>query len=254
MHILLTNDDGITASGLYALLQELSKIGKVSVVAPDRERSAIGHGITMHAPLRTNLYCFDNGIKGRSLTGTPADCVKLALNGLLEGSCVDLVVSGINRGENLGTDVLYSGTVSAAIEGMINGVPSLAISLAEFDNPDYTYAAQFTAQLCSKLHREGLSQGVLLNINIPSLPEEKITGVEITKLGIRHYTNSVHRREDPRGQEYYWLAGDKVDVDEIGTDVAAVNSGKISISPLHFDLTDYRLRKNMQSWNLNKHC
>lgn len=253
MHILLTNDDGIEAIGIQSLRMELERVGRVSVVAPDRERSASGHGITVHKPLRVETVSFSGGKVGWAVSGTPADCVKLALEGLLVGQRPDLVVSGINRGANLGTDVLYSGTVSAAIEGMMAGIPSVAVSLTGEDHLDFSFAARFTAKVCAKLYREGLAKDTLLNINVPDLPANEIRGVQVTRLGTRRYDNAVHKRKDPRGKVYYWLAGEVVDVNrEPGTDLAAIAEQAISVTPIHFDLTDYRILEEVRSWDLNR--
>lgn len=253
MQILLTNDDGIHARGIQALREELAGLGKVTVIAPDRERSASGHGITVHKPLRVETVCFSNGDTGWEVTGTPADCVKLAVENLLDGHLPDLIVSGINAGENLGTDVLYSGTVSAAIEGTMAGFPSMAVSLTGGEQSDFRFAARFTAGLCRRLLLEGLEAETLLNVNIPDLPAAEIKGVQVTKLGTRRYNNSVHKRQDPRGKYYYWLAGEVEDVNrEPGTDLAAIAEHLISVTPIHFDLTNYRIIDKVQSWNLCK--
>lgn len=249
MYILVSNDDGIRAKGLAVLCQELSKKFKVVVVAPDRERSATGHGITVHKPLRVNkLDMPDSPVKGWSVTGTPADCIKIAMDELLEHR-PDLVVAGINRGENLATDVLYSGTVSAAIEGVISGVPAIAVSLLGEKEHDFTYAARFTFNLISLLQNQGFHSKMLLNINVPNVDVEDIRGVEITRLGLRQYTNVVHDRVDPRGRTYYWLAGEVQErVDEEGTDVWAVAQNKVSITPIQLDLTDYRFLRKLKMW------
>jgi 5'-nucleotidase len=252
MHILLTNDDGIAAEGIIALRNEIAKIAEVTVVAPERERSASGHGITVHKPLRVKSYNYPDGATGWSVSGTPADCVKLALDALVKDKKPDLVVSGINFGANLGIDVLYSGTVSAAIEAAILGYPSIAVSLAIGDNCSFSYAAEFTRQLCSKILFMQFPADTLLNINIPDVNKEAVLGVEITRLGKQRYDNTVHKREDPRGKVYYWLAGEIINSSqEKGTDIAAIKSRRVSITPIHFDLTDYQLIENLKSININ---
>lgn len=246
MLFLLTNDDGIAAEGLRALGCKLAGQGQVVIVAPEKERSAIGHGITMHKPLRVTEIELAPGLKGFAVNGTPADCVKLALEALLPQP-PDVVVSGINRGENLGTDVLYSGTVSGAIEGCINGIPSLAVSLAGEKDPDYSFAAAFTASLCRYIATRGLPAGTFLNVNIPNLPPEDIAGVALTRLGQRRYINTIERRVDPRGRAYFWLAGEVKDLDaNPDTDIGAVLRKFISITPLHLDLTDHRFLERLQ--------
>lgn len=251
MRILLTNDDGIHAPGLRALKESLAVLGEVYVVAPDRERSASSHSVTVHKPLR--IEALDT--RSWAVTGTPADCVKIALEVCLKAP-PDLVISGINRGPNLGTDVFYSGTVSGAFEGVIAGIPSLAVSIAvegkdEIVNLDY--ATNFTRFLAQKIHRRGLPPDTLLNVNFPNAPKEEIKGAKITKLGWHRYVNAVHIREDPRGRVYYWLAGKVQNVNaDAETDTAAVAKGLISITPMQLDLTNYRLLAELESWQLSK--
>ncbi len=254
MRILLTNDDGIKAPGIQELRKVLCSLGNVTMIAPDRERSASGHGITIHKPLRVYPMEFDD-CKAFSVTGTPADCVKLAVQELME-SPPDLVVSGINSGANLGTDVLYSGTVSAAIEGIIAGFPSIAVSLTSTNYGNYKYAAQVTKKIIKKVYEKGLPEETILNVNIPDLEEDKDLPFEITRLGIRKYADSIEKRTDPWGNDYYWVAGQVVDIDckknnEITTDINAVKQNKISITPIHLDLTNYRIIDELNKWNFN---
>ncbi|MGD0621747.1 MAG: 5'/3'-nucleotidase SurE [Thermacetogeniaceae bacterium] len=239
MKLLLTNDDSIYAAGLAELWSALKDSAEITVVAPDRERSATGHGITVDRPLRAeHLPMFDG--RAWAVDGTPADCVKLAVNCLMEER-PDLVVAGINRGPNLAIDVLYSGTVSGALEGIILGIPALAVSVAEYERPDYRYAALFTKMLIPKVLHSSICKDTLLNVNVPSLPASEIEGVKVTRLGSRMYQNSFEVRTDPRGRKYYWLVGDIVDVgNEADTDVAAIGKKMISITPIHVDLTNYR--------------
>ncbi len=244
MRILISNDDGVHAGGLLALKKALNPLGEVHVVAPEREKSGTGHGITAHKPLRPKQVELGDGSMGWSVNGTPADCVKLGIEALLP-EAPDLVFSGINRGANLGTDVLYSGTVSAAIEGIINGIPSIAISLADYDNPDFQHAAAFAARIAPVLVPAGgsASEFTLLNINVPS---GRPRGVKITRLGSRRYVNVFHKRIDPRGGVYYWMAGEPEDsvpqnpTVDADVDAEAVKNNFISVTPLHFDLTEYR--------------
>lgn len=246
MRILLSNDDGIYAPGLKALQENLEGLGEIYIVAPDRERSATGHGITVHRPLRIKeVYDFGSDVRSWAVDGTPADCVKLAIEDLLPGP-PDLVVAGINFGPNLGTDVLYSGTVSAAIEGLINGIPALAISLATYCEPDFTWAAYIAYRLVPLVVEKGLPRGTLLNVNVPP---GRPRGVKVTRLGNRRYVNIFDKRTDPRGRVYYWMAGDPVDTDaEADTDIAAVRDSFISITPIHFDLTDFKAMEEIKKW------
>lgn len=242
MRILLTNDDGIQANGLQSLVRELGHIAELYLAAPDRERSGTGHSITVFEPIKAVPTKITGVKKAWIVGGTPVDCVKLALARLIEED-IDLVVSGINHGPNLGTDVLYSGTVSAAAEGVIMGRPSIAVSLnSEGGDLDFNTSACFTRQMVQLVMKEGIEPTTLININIPALPEEYIKGVRITKLGVRNYDNLFEERRDPRGNTYYWMGGGVVEEDqELESDVTAIQEGYISITPIHLDLTDYRL-------------
>jgi 5'-nucleotidase len=239
MRILVSNDDGIQARGLRVLVNSLNKVGEVIVVAPDRECSAIGHSITVHRPLRvkkTRLPGFD--VQSWAVDGTPADCVKLAIEDLLTGA-PDLVVAGINQGPNLGTDVLYSGTVSAAIEGALNGFPAVAVSLASYCYQDFSQARAFLQRFIPLLSKAGLSRNILFNVNVPGT--ERPLGVKVTRLGNRRYVNIFEKRVDPRGRIYYWMTGEPLEIEGNtgGTDVEAIKNNLISITPLQLDLTDY---------------
>ncbi len=259
--ILITNDDGIYAGGIQALSRELisrhSDIADIAIIAPDHERSAIGHAITMHRPLRVEDVGFMfNGTEypGRAVNGTPADCVKLGVEALLPGK-PDLVISGINRGSNLGTDVIYSGTVSAAVEGIILDVPSVAISYTGWENPDYVPAAEFISNLLPLLLENPLPAGVLLNINVPA---GDINGAAITMLGDRRYRNAFDKRIDPRGKTYYWLAGTIVETTlDRSFDVGAIRDGYISVTPINlenltrYDLIDYFKESFKESFKEN---
>lgn len=245
MRILISNDDGIQAEGINELICSLQERNELFVVAPDRERSATGHKITMHRPLRAQERSYPGTqVKGWAVDGTPADCVKLGLEALLPFA-PDLVVSGINTGPNLGTDVLYSGTVSAAIEGLINGIPAIAISLASYKSRDFSSSKNLISKIVSHLGRD-LPERVLLNINIPPGTP---SGIKVTRLGHRRYTNIFEKRTDPRGRIYFWMAGEPFDLDENDpdTDVCAVKEGYISITPVHFDLTDYEFIDRIKS-------
>lgn len=246
----MTNDDGIFAEGLAVLRDALAAVGDVTMVAPERPRSASGHAITLHKPLRIETVRIPWGGEGYAINGTPSDCVVLGLFAIMDGLC-DVVVSGINLGPNLGEDLTYSGTVSAAMEGAICGKPAIAVSVADYERPDYRPAAQFTARLVEQVLRESLPPDTLLNVNVPNLPAEEILGVEITRQGKRRYEGRVERRQDPRGRDYYWLGGEIIeDAAGAGSDGEAVMQGKISITPLHLDLTDYAFAKTMRGWTL----
>jgi 5'-nucleotidase len=252
MIILLTNDDGIYAEGIQTMGEKLLSDENIElyVVAPDHEQSATGHSITMHRPLRTEAVKFyhNPNLKGWSVNGTPADCVKLAVEYLLPKK-PDLVISGINNGSNLGNDILYSGTVSAAIEAIILGVPALAVSLTEHMNSDFHFAADFTFKLVRVIEDNNLPKNTLLNINIPGTKRDEIAGIAVTRLGTRQYRNAFQERIDPRGKNYFWLAGEVVDTfhDDEDTDVAAIHNSFISITPLHFDLTNFKLLDTLKS-------
>lgn len=252
MKILVTNDDGIFAEGIYKLASALNSIHNVYVVAPDRQRSATGHAITMHHPLRVKkVKFFDTDIKAWSVDGTPSDCVKLGIEALLK-EAPDIVISGINDGPNLGTDVLYSGTVSAAIEGAIQGVQSVAVSMVGFEKLNYDTAASFSSIIVDKLIRTKLPKDTLLNVNVPNLLKDEIKGIRVTTLGTRKYDNSFIRREDPRGQEYYWLGGKVIEeVQDTRSDINAINDQYISVTPIHYDLTKFDLIEKIEKWNLN---
>ena len=242
MRILLTNDDGINAKGIHTLINELNTIAEIYVVAPDRERSGTGHSITVFDPIKAVETRIPGTKHGWVVGGTPVDCVKLAISRLIDEK-IDLVVSGINHGPNLGTDVLYSGTVSAAAEGVIMGAPSISVSLDTYlRDSDFSYSARFTRQLISSVMEQGLDLTTLLNINIPSLPPSEIKGMRITRLGVRNYDNLFEERHDPRGNTYYWLGGGVLEEEQHqDSDVNAVKQGFISITPVHLDLTDYKL-------------
>jgi 5'-nucleotidase len=257
MRILLTNDDGIHAEGLQALRRVFEKDPEheIFIAAPDRERSGSGHSITLTRPLRVQDVPYDNPrVHGYAIDGTPSDCVKLALKAILPEP-PDVIVSGINNGANLSTDVLYSGTVSAAIEGIMLGVPSVAVSLTAFGEKDYSYAAAFTSNVLHRVVHNDLPPNTLLNINIPPGTCQDISGLVITHLGVRQYEHIFERRTDPFGRTYYWLAGEPVEVDhDPAADITAVREGKISVTPIHFDLTNYSIMESLADWNLEALC
>ena len=276
MKLLISNDDGIFALGVQTLANTLALAGhQVTVVCPDRERSATGHGLTLHDPIRAEQIesGYHLSIKAWACSGTPSDCVKLALGALLD-SPPDMVVSGINHGANLGTDVLYSGTVSAAMEGILEGIPSIAFSLTNHAGQEFQPAADFAVTLVEHLWKNPLSQLTLLSVNVPALPTDKIAGVAMTRQGIRRYHDTFEKRTDPRGRTYYWLSGEVVeDIDEpepqssematlkaagqdldwfhrAPTDVQANRQNYITITPLQYNLTCATGLASLQNWQL----
>ena len=232
IRILITNDDGIFSEGIKLLARELVEVGRVTVVAPDREQSAAGHSLTLHHPLRIRQIEED----WYAVDGTPTDCVNLAVMWLLEDDPPDLVVSGINFGQNLGDDVTYSGTVSATFEGSLLGIPSVAFSQEVGEHFSFDRAARFAREVVEAVLQEEIAPGLVLNVNIPV---GEIRGVEWTRLGRRRYSQSVVEKRDPRGRRYFWIAGTPEWEDEEGTDHYALSRGMASITPLHLDLTDY---------------
>ena len=251
MHILVTNDDGVTAPGLLALAQALRALGKVTILAPDRNWSASGHVKTMHRPLRVREIMLEDGLPALTADGAPSDCVALAVLGVVPEK-IDLVVSGINPNANLGHDVTYSGTVTAAMEAVILGIPGLAVSLDSPENHlgmlDYAPAAKIACQLAAKVIASGLPKGILLNINVPYLPEEEINGWQLTRQGLRVYQDALDVRQDPRGRPYYWIGGDvPTGVPDRGTDFGALAEGFVSITPLHLDLTAHQMLEELNN-------
>ena len=252
MRVLLTNDDGIYAEGLRVLRQEMSRVAEVIVVAPDRPRSATGHAITLHKPLRLTPTGMGDGFTGYATNGTPSDCVVMCVHGLLGGEHPDLVVSGINAGPNLGEDLTYSGTVSAAMEGTLFGIPSFAISVASYEVIDYLPAARFAARLAQTLSARRLPDDTFLNVNVPPVAAGEIRGVAITRQGRRRYEERLERRIDPRGREYFWVGGDLYEEPpHSGTDVEAVAQDMISVTPIQLDLTNDRFLEELHSWRLS---
>ncbi len=244
MKILISNDDGFLAPGINILAKTLKEIADVIVVAPDRNRSGASNSLTLNDPLR--ITTAENGFV--SVNGTPTDCVHLAVTGLLD-EMPDMVVSGINEGSNLSDDVLYSGTVAAATEGRFLGLPSIAISLAGSKCENYTTAAHVAKQLVLKLRKDPLPRDTILNVNVPDLPLNDIRGFQVTRLGTRHIAQPTVKAVDPRGRKIFWVgqAGPEEDAGP-GTDFHAVNSGYVSITPLHLDLTHYKVFEQLSGW------
>jgi 5'-nucleotidase len=252
-NILLTNDDGYQAPALAALARALSALGKVIVFAPDHNWSAAGHTKTMHKPLRINRGTLADGTPLFTTTGTPSDCVGLALLGVVSER-PDLVISGINQGANLGHDVTYSGTVAAAMEGAVFGIPAIAASQEEADGRrgDLGFAAHVVVELARRALSEGLPANCLLNVNFPALPPSQVHGIQITRLGRRIYRDVLIERLDPKGRPYYWIGGDPPSGEpEPGTDVGALHESYVSVTPLNLDMTDQAQMTNLTGWNLH---
>jgi 5'-nucleotidase len=248
VYVLLTNDDGVQSPGLLALRQAMGQVAEVAVVAPDHNWSAAGHAKTMHKPLRVNEVSMADGFKAYASTGAPSDCVALAVLCLLERK-PDLVISGINHGANLSYDLTYSGTVTAAMEGVISGIRSIAVSLDSFQGPDFGFAARMAARFAVQLHNSDLPAETLLNLNVPAVPEADIRGIYLTRLGRRVYRDEVIKRQDPYGRNYYWIGGQAPEaVLEEGTDVWAVANKYVSLTPIHLDMTDYSMLKRIADW------
>jgi 5'-nucleotidase len=250
VYILLTNDDGIDAPALMPLKQALDQVAETVVFAPDHNWSASGHPKTMHKPLRVDPVTLPDGSSGFSSSGAPPDCVALALLGVIERK-PDLIVSGINQGSNLGYDVFYSGTVAAAVEGVISGIPAVAFSFDSFKPVDYSGPASFAARLVQHVEYHGLPAGMFLNVNFPDILWSEVKGVAITRLGRRVYRGELVSRADPRGRPYYWIGGKPLGgVLDRGTDICAVAEGYVSITPVHLDMTAYHFREDLRRWDI----
>jgi 5'-nucleotidase len=253
MHILVTNDDGVFAPGLFALLTEMRKLGEVSVLAPDHNWSASGHVKTLSRPLRVKIVELPDGSPAFACDGAPSDCVALALMGVIEKP-VDLVVSGINPNANIGHDVTYSGTVTAAMEAVINGVPAVAVSL---DSPerfvgklDFSTSANAARKIIETVLEHELRKEMLLNVNVPYLAENELKGYKVSRQGFRIYLDALVKREDPRGKPYYWIGGEPpTGVLEDGTDFGDLSAGFVSITPIQLDLTAYQVKDEISKWN-----
>lgn len=251
-HILVTNDDGIRAPGLLALKNACARLGDVTVLAPSHNWSASGHVKTMHKPLRVEEMRLTDDSPALSTSGAPSDAVALALLGVISKP-IDLVVSGVNRGANLGHDVTYSGTVTAAMEASISGVPAVAVSLNSRDYDSFTVAAAVGARIAEEVLERGLPKHVLLNVNVPAVPAHRLAGVKVTRMGLRIYRDELTRRLDPRGEPYYWIGGpEPTGVEEEGTDIWAVANNYISITPIQLDLTAYSFMESLKRWSLEE--
>ncbi|MCR8743862.1 5'/3'-nucleotidase SurE [Romboutsia lituseburensis] len=239
MNILITNDDGIRANGIIELAKAMSNIANVYVVAPESQRSATGHAITIHSPIMVNEEFIAENIKAYSISGTPADCVKLGIEGILKDIHIDLVLSGINNGPNLGTDVIYSGTASAAIEGLVQNKPSIAISYNEFNVSKETYkkASMHVVKIVESVKDKlDMLDDCILNVNIPN---KEIKGTKVTVLGERKYENVMEERYSPYGKRYFWIGGKIKNIDQVeNNDIDCVEEGYISITPVNIDMTN----------------
>jgi 5'-nucleotidase len=252
LKILISNDDGINAIGIKALAVAMQELGEVYVIAPERNQSATGHAVTMHTPLRRNkVELFGDKINAWWVNGTPADCIKLGVENLMKDK-PDLIVSGINMGENLGTDVIYSGTVSAAVEGAIFGIPSIAFSYEDHNATDMTAVGIAAKDICKQILAHGIPKDHIFNVNIPKFQNpNEIKGIKTCKLGKKIYKNNFEVRKDPNGNDYYWLAGELIEMPEdANTDIFAVKNKYISITPIDIDLTDYNLLNKVEDWKL----
>lgn len=253
MKIFLTNDDGIAAPGLAALAEEMSRIGDLTIYAPASEMSAVGHAITLTDPLRVTPFYKDGQLFGNAVSGTPADSVKIGLWVLQKQNIKpDILISGINLGSNTGINTIYSGTVSAATEGAIFGIPSFAISLATFTKPDFRVAAEFAHSLAEHLMHHPLPPGIFLNVNVPALPRDQIRGYQFTRQGQTNYIEEYDIRKDPLNRDYYWLTGEKMEVEpDEDVDDRAILNRKISITPIQYDLTFYPILPKLQEWKID---
>ncbi|MCB0308898.1 MAG: 5'/3'-nucleotidase SurE [Bdellovibrionales bacterium] len=249
MQILISNDDGIHAPGLNILAESLKSVAKVCVIAPDRERSGSGHSLTLHRPLRI----FERGPDKYAIDGTPTDCVMLGMLEVLKNNPPDYIVSGINHGPNLGDDVTYSGTVSAALEGTLIGIPSIAVSLVVSmdQTPNFTPALNFTKRILESLKKHQLPHGTLLNVNVPNVDGAQELDYEITFLGSRRFTGTTIQKIDPRGNKYYWIGGEENSLEKTeGTDTGTILRGKISVTPIKIDFTNHEFLKDFKQWKI----
>lgn len=252
MKILVSNDDGIDSRGIYELAMALREVGEVTVIAPRTEQSAVGHAITMKIPLRVTEYYKNGDFFGYAIDGTPADCIKIGIRNILK-TTPDLVVSGINHGSNTAINIIYSGTVSAAREAAIMDVPAIAMSVTSHNPSHFDYAKHIIKELAGVVANKGLKQGTLLNVNVPDLPADEIEGALITTQGKSKWDDIYEERQDPYGKNYYWLTGTLTETDkDLGTDQFAIKNNYASVSPIHFDLTDYETFEKIKNWNLEE--
>ena len=250
--ILITNDDGVTAPGIRNLVEAVKDLGKIIVVAPDKAQSGMGHAITIGHPLRMNKVDIFDGIEAWQISGTPVDCVKLAVDKILHGK-PDLCLSGINHGANHSINVIYSGTMSAAMEASIESIPSIGFSLLDYSyEADFTTARHYVRQIVSSLITKKLDKHFLLNVNIPSVSLELVKGVKVCRQAYAKYEEDFEERKDPHGKKYYWLTGEFINFDKgKDTDVWALNNNYVSVVPVQFDLTNYKIKSQLEkNWKL----
>ena len=244
--ILITNDDGISSQGIYALWEAMNDIGETFIAAPSSEQSASSHSLTLSSPLRVEILERKNGFKGWSINGTPVDCVKIAIRSLMKKS-PDILISGVNHGANLGNNIMYSGTVSAATEGMIMGVPSIAISLASYETDNYDVVKKYAKNIVTNVLDHGLPRDTLLNVNVPYCKLKEIRGLKITRQGNQYFIDEYEKRIDPRNNEYYWIKGKMIDEDQsIDYDGKAIQENYVSVTPIHFKLTNELYKKDLK--------
>jgi len=249
--IILTNDDGINAPGIRAMWEEMSAVEDVLIVAPETEQSAVGHAITLSTPLKVREVKEQGKRIGYAVNGTPADCVKIAVTEILEQP-PKLILSGVNQGGNLGICAIYSGTVSAATEAAILGLPAMAVSLDSWENQDFSAATEFVRRFYPMLLKKGLPEGVSLNVNVPAIPRDQIKGAVVTRQGKSRVIETFDKRVDPRNNAYYWLAGEMTfNEAEPGTDAEMVAENYISITPIHFDLTNFPALEKLKEWKID---
>jgi len=248
--ILLTNDDGIYSKGIYALWEAMNEIGDVTVLAPNTEKSAVGHAVTISDPIRIESCSRHGNFKGYAVNGTPADCVKIAIGSFLDKE-PNIVVSGINAGSNMGTNILYSGTVSAAAEGTMLGVPSIAFSLNTFNANNYELSKEVAIKMTKNVLNNGLPKGTLLNVNIPKCEISECNGYKITSQGDEYFLDDLEKREDPRGRIYYWMSGKIVNNDTSNEqDGYAISNNLVSVTPIQYNLTDHKFIDELKNWKL----
>ena len=252
MKVLLTNDDGIYAPGLWALFEKLKSAHQVTVIAPDRERSAVSHAITLHQPLRAVLTRVNGSVKGHAVNGTPADCVKLGISEILK-DLPDFVISGINPGANVGININYSGTVAAAKEAALNGIKAIAVSSCDREGRYYTDAADFILRLMEKVAQKDLPEGTFLNVNMPDVPANEASGIRIGPQNLGLYRDQFEKRTDPRERTYYWQGCDPLNMSapvNSDSDSAILSHNGISVTPIKCDMTDYKTLETIKSWDL----
>ena len=250
MRILISNDDGIDSRGIAVLASAMKEIGEVTVIAPRTEQSAVGHAITMKIPLRITEYFKNGDFFGYAIDGTPADCIKIGIRNIMK-SPPDIVISGINHGSNTAINIIYSGPVSAEREAAIMDIPGIAVSVANHTAVNFDFAAKIVKELSKLVVKNGLERGTLLNVNVPDLPEEEIAGVLFTKQGKSKWDDIYEERTDPYGKHYYWLTGNLFELDnDLNADHYAVKNNYAAITPIHFDLTDYKTYDQIKDWDL----